>query len=484
MSRRNFLTQSAGLLASAVLGRSAWAGDAATPDLSIATFRFDVTPPIGHSLCGGWITPAARIDGRLEAIGLVIRGAGAPMVVCAVDWTGVLNSAHLAFRRALAEAAGTTPERVAVQCVHQHDAPFACLDAQRIVAQHPELPAIVDVEFFQATLRAGAAALSASLRHARPLTHIASALAPVREVAANRRILGPDGRVKSMRRSRCVEESLRAEPEGLIDPNLRTVAFYSGEERVAACHYYACHPMSLYGKGEVSPDFCGEARAVLQAAEPGCTHLYFSGCGGNVTAGKYNDGTPAMRGGLRDRMVDGLRRSIARLRPAPIRSMEWTTCDAVAMPSPRWNADALRLQIADPNQPVLARNRPAFALAWLERIASGDAPLHLSALHVNDVSILHLPAEPFVEYQLQAQRVGGRRFVACAAYGDGGPWYLPTREAFDQGGYEVGVTWSDDRVEDVLMSAIEQLLVRDARRPHPGVPALAVGGGSSTLGTG
>jgi hypothetical protein len=265
-----------------------------------------------------------------------------------------------------------------------------------------------------------------------------------------------------MRRSRCVEAALRAEPEGLVDPQLRTVAFYSGAERVAACHYYACHPMSAYGKGEVSADFCGEARQALQATEPGCTHLYFSGCGGNITAGKYNDGSPAMRQGLRDRMLDGMQRALSALAPEPIRAVDWTTTHVFPAPAPRWNADALRAQIADPSQPVVHRNRPAFALAWLERQAAGVSPVQLGGLHVNDVSVLHLPGEPFVEYQLEAQRLGGDRFVACAAYGDGGPWYLPTREAFEQGGYEVGVTWSDESVEEELRSAIARLLVHGA----------------------
>ncbi|MEI6204285.1 MAG: caspase family protein, partial [Enhydrobacter sp.] len=49
-------------------------------------------------------------------------------------------------------------------------------------------------------------------------------------------------------------------PEGLIDPMLRTVAFYDGAEKVASCHYYATHPMSHYGKGHVSSDFVGLAR--------------------------------------------------------------------------------------------------------------------------------------------------------------------------------------------------------------------------------
>lgn len=457
MSRRSFLNQSAGLLAGAVLGRTAWSNEPVR-DLMLSTFRFDVTPPIGHSLCGGWITPAKAVETPLEAIGLVIRGAGRPIVLCAVDWTGILNSAHVEFRTALATAAGTTPDRVAVQCVHPHDAPFACLDAQKIVAQYPELPAILDLEFFRRVLNAGATAVAASLSQSQPLTHIAAAKAPVLEVAANRRILGPDGRVKSMRGSSCADPALRAEPEGLIDPNLRTIAFYNGEKRIAACHYYACHPMSHYGQGQVSPDFCGLARQQLQAEEPGCTHIYFNGCGGNVAAGKYNDGTPAMRPVLRDRILAGMKKSIARLDPAPVQSISWSTCEILPGPAAVWSAEQIRKQIADSQQPTVARNRPAYTLAWLDRCASGGPPIILSGLHLNETSILHLPAESFIEYQLKAQKFAEGRFVACAAYGDGGPWYIPTREAYPQGGYEVSVAWCDAKVDGLLTVGIKKLL--------------------------
>ena len=64
-------------------------------NLRLATFRFDVTPPLGHSLCGGWITPVQEVADQLEALGIVVLGAGDPIVICALDWTGLLNSAHL-----------------------------------------------------------------------------------------------------------------------------------------------------------------------------------------------------------------------------------------------------------------------------------------------------------------------------------------------------------------------------------------------------
>ena len=138
-SRRGFLQSSAvGGLLTAIPG----AIPAVSSGLSIAPFRFDVTAPNGHGCCGGWIKPIEAVDDTQEAIGYVLLGAGAPIVVCAVDWTGILNSAHVAWRTAMAEAAGTTPERCAVQCVHQHNAPFACLDAQKLVDAQGDLPNI------------------------------------------------------------------------------------------------------------------------------------------------------------------------------------------------------------------------------------------------------------------------------------------------------------------------------------------------------
>jgi hypothetical protein len=117
----------------------------------------------------------------------------------------------------------------------------------------------------------------------------------------------------------------------------------------------------------------------------------------------------------------------------------------------------LQRQIADRTNRVVARNRPAFALAWLQRCRR-QAPLPLGSLHVNEASLLHLPAECFVEYQLRAQKMRPDRFVATAAYGDGGPWYIPTAEAYPQGGYEVSVAFCDPKIDPLLTKAIESLL--------------------------
>src|SRR5690606_37153503 len=138
----------------------------------------------------------------------------------------------------------------------------------------------IDLGIFRECLERGRAAVKEALSKTRPLTHVVSAEATVERIAGNRRAeIGPDGTVGRMRGSSCKVPELIALPEGLIDPQLKTIAFYSEGKKMAACHYYVCHPMSHYGKGEVSSDFVGLARQRMQESEPGCAHLYFNGCG-------------------------------------------------------------------------------------------------------------------------------------------------------------------------------------------------------------
>ena len=439
-------------------GRDAGVGGDA---FAIAPFRFDVTPPLGHALLGGWIEPARAIDDALEAIGYVLLGAGQPIVVCAVDWAGLLNDAHVAWRATLARAAGTTPDRVAVQCVHQHNAPFVCPAARAAAAKHADLPEMYDPVFFAECLSRATQAVRTALPRARPVTHVSHARAAVKNVASNRRIARDrDGHVTAMRPSSCTDPSLIALPRGTIDPWLQTIAYHADDGRkIVACHYYATHPMSYYRDGRVTSDFCGLARKRLQSDEPECTHLYFTGCAGNVAAGKYNDGTAASRVALTNRIHTAMLAAERKLKPQRLRRIDWRS-DSVRPPSqPHPTAARLQRAIGRSDATLVDRLLPAFRLAWRQRLAQ-SIPLVLSRLRLNTISILHLPGEMFVEYQLRARALRPRQPVAVAAYGDGGLWYVPTKEEYPAGGYEVSVAFCRDNVDAIMTDAMRRLLAR------------------------
>lgn len=320
------------------------------------------------------------------------------------------------------------------------------------------LPHIVRVDFFEEVLERAEAAARQSLAGAQPLTHVAVAAGRVEKVASNRRIYrGDDGKIIAMRGSSCRDPKLRAMTEGTIDPDLRTVAFYSGAKKIAACHYYATHPMSYYGDGRVSSDFTGLARKRLQVAEPECSHLYFTGCAGNVSAGKYNDGSQPQRAVLAERIFAGMTRAAAQLQPVPLERVAWRTAEVLPEPREGFSIEELEKQIEDDRQRVVNRNRPAYRWAWMKRLQKKD-PLLLSSLHLNENAVLHMPAESFIEYQLRAGRLVGDRFLATAAYGDGGPWYIPTAAEYPAGGYEVSVAFSQPSIDGMLTDAMKRLL--------------------------
>ncbi len=461
-SRRQLLQSGVGAAAGwTLLHDKAIAQQVAATDgpLRIATFRFDATPPIGHGCCGGWIKPVEVIDDPLEGLGIILLGAGAPIVLCSVDWTGILNQAHVQWRTAIAAAVGTTPDRVAVQCVHQHNAPFACVESQRLVAAEGDLPAMLDLDFFSKTVATAAAAARAALTDAKPCTHIGIGQASVERVASNRRIDRDAQRnVRAMRGSACKDARLRALPEGLIDPRLKTISFYHNDKLLAALHYYASHPMSFYGDGRVSSDFVGLARKRLQAETPEAMQVYFTGCAGNVTAGKYNEGTPAARVELTERMYAAMSASLKQTERHDLSKLapRWETVTLVPPPRSEPTVETLQAQMHDRSLNTANRNRPAYEVTLKRR--PPDQPIVISALHLGPVRILHLPGEAFVEYQLRAQQIRPECFVAVAAYGDGGPWYIPTREEYAHGGYEVSVAFCDAQIDELLTEAMLAVL--------------------------
>lgn len=427
---------------------------------AIAPFRFDVTPPLGHALLGGLVQSAKVIDDSLEGIGYVLvpDDHSAPVVICALDWAGLCNASHLAFRQALAAAARTTIDRVAVQCVHQHNAPFVCEATRRLAAAHPKLPPAFDPVFFNGCLDRAAIAVRTALPNARTITHVGHGSARVDRVAANRRVNRDDlGRVQSMRGSSCQDQQLTGLPEGVIDPRLQTIALYAGDQKVVASHYYATHPMSYYNDGRVTADFCGLARRQLQTEEPDCTHIYFTGCAGNLAAGKYNDGSPTARASLTQRMLNALREAQTHLNPEPLNSIAWSVANLAPTARSVPSVEELGTTVGGDRAERVGKILQCFWQAWASRSERGD-PLPLSSLTLNDITALHLPAEVFIEYQLHAQSLQPGRPIAVAAYGDGGPWYIPTAEAYPLGGYETQVAFSPPSIDLALRNAIAELI--------------------------
>lgn len=426
-------------------------------DLKIAVFDVDATPPVGSMMAYDPVKAQGELG--LRARGIVLLGAGEPIVLCALDWIGISNEGNDVFRQTLAEAAGTTASRVAVHTLHQHDAPACDFAAERLLKEVNAPLNRYDGAFARVVLDRLKAAILAGFADAKPVTQIGLGRAEVKEVASNRRILGPDGKVRVTRYTATKDPAVRAEPEGTIDPEVSLISFWNGDAPVAVLSYYACHPQSYYRTGVANPDFPGIARYLRGLEVPDALHIHFNGAGGNIGAGKYNDGSHIMREVLGQRLADGMKRAWDATEKFPVTAKDvgWQVVP-VAVPAATFlNKAELETMLHSPNADSI--NGTAATLVWLRRCEAGHK-IDLSCLRLGKARILHMPGELFVEYQLAAKKMRPDLFVAMAAYGDYGPGYIGTTIGYDQGGYETSraASHTAPNVEAVLMDGVRKLL--------------------------
>ncbi len=453
MNRRRF-TQS--LLSAPLLHLQAEEGG-----LRIATFEVDVSPPLESPLCHGNVMPAKQIITPLLARGLVILGVEKPIVLCAMDWVALANASNMTLRETIANAVGTTRDRVAVHTVHQHDAPGSDLDTEQLLAEHGLGGRFSNPQFDHHVFQAIAEVARDGMTRAESVTQVGFGSGKIEKVASNRRVLGPDGKVAFTRMSASKHPQAVSAPEGTIDPLLRMVTFWQGNRPLTALSYYATHPMSYYGKGGVNWDFIGGARALMDKAVPGVRFIHFNGAGGNITAGKYNDGNPDNRDVLAERVFAGMKAAwdTQKKQTVTAADLEWRV-QPVALPVRHPDAEPrLLATLADAKKPFAQRAFAARDIVFIRRMAAGGA-IPLSSLRIGSAHLLHMPAELFIEYQIAAQQMRPNDFVAMAAYGDNAPSYIGTEVAYTQGGYEVEdrVSRVSPAVEKVLLQAIQSLL--------------------------
>ena len=258
----------------------------------------------------------------------------------------------------------------------------------------------------------------------------------------------------------CVARSKMALPSPatfLMLVNVRS-RIWDGGTPVAALSAYAVHPMSYYRTGEVSADFPGIARAERQADLPEVLQIFANGAAGNVTAGKYNDGSRENRPVLAGRLRDAMRAAWEATTRQPIERVEFRA-ESVRL-EPRdgagWSVADLtaKLGAEKPFDQCLA----ALGLSWRKRADAGQR-ISIPALDFGAATLLLLPGEAYVEYQLYAQQQRPGGFVVTAGYGEGATGYIPTERHIVEGDTNLTDWWwvapgAEQPLKDAIRAAL------------------------------
>lgn len=412
--------------------------------------RRDITQPIGSPATLGLRVPVTEVWDPLSATACVLEEDGVRVALVGLDLCGVLAASHAAIRARVEEAtAGAIPaDRVILNASHSHSAPYLSDELQDLLrplglrlqddAYAASIPELVAEAVVEAADRAVPVAVTVGRGR-------------VEHVAANRRPRRPDGRV--VHRHGRPPQELRDLPEGLIDPDVAVIRFAAAGGRdagtsaagVGAIMVYACHATagSLGIPAYVSADFPGHARAALER-EHGYPFLYLQGCAGNVGTGKWVSGTAwEDTVAMGARFAEGVGRALAAAR--------------------RVEADGLRAGLSsvplelDAFPPLDEMERQLAVAARGESfgpiVAIGDALVVARNLEARrqartvavslgpDLALAVLPAESFLELGLAVRTGSPFRETIVAAYNDNTLQYVPTREAFPDGEYEVNGGW-------------------------------------------
>ena len=457
-TRRDALASLGALAATAATSRLV--GHDAVSPWRLSVFKADVTPRLGHPLIGNNFAPSKSVADPLFAKGFVLQGPDKPIVLVAVDWCEIRNDAYARWRKALAEAVGTTVDRVIVTSVHQHDAPYFDLGAQKLLDESPGGGSMCDPDFHERTVERVAVAAKESLVKAQAVTHLGVGQAKVEKIASSRRV-EHDGKVSFRRYSRAPDAALRDLPEGLIDPWLKTISFWNADKPLAALSAYACHPMSYYGSGEISADFVGHARERREQDDPQVFQIYVSGCCGDVTAGKYNDGATSNRAVFTGRLHRAMSEAWKATERRPLGSI---ACRSTPMLLPHGeqanlSAESLRAELM--NQKSLGpKIQAALGLSSLLRNPAGHQ-IDVQTIDFGAAQLVLLPAESFVAYQLMAQKVRPDSFVMAVGFGECAPGYIPTDQDFREGYREEHrYCWVSPGAEKIIADTLKKALAK------------------------
>jgi hypothetical protein len=195
---------------------------------------------------------------------------------------------------------------------------------------------------------------------------------------------------------------------GLYDPALTILQFVgeSGDAR-ATVFNHACHPVSLGHEFRyVSADFPGVAERSLERARDSGgygTSLFVQGSCGDVNP------VVARRG--------------------------WADCERLGMELAEAVRSGIQGGAAEIASAPLRYAEKRLTLPYRNDVGAIDVTL--SALSVGDAAFVTLPGEAFCRQGIDIREASPFPYTIIAAYSNGNLGYIPTREAYPQGGYEV-----------------------------------------------
>ena len=418
--------------------------------LCVGVAAVEITPPPGLPLMGNFRDDylARGVHDPLMAKAIVFQDAqGGAAALLAVD-VCMLDRRNVALiRQAIGRTARVPPEHVLVHATHTHSAP----------APHDRFLFGLDYEPYRAaaeSLLVRAASAVALAEQRASAAQLSWGEAVEDRLSFNRRLRRQDGTTQMN------WEALAAgfDPAqidsawGPTDPQVGCLLVEAAARPVAAAVNFGLHPAILAGDNwHYSADFPGQLAAALARIQgDDFLTLFLNGCCGNVNHVDYRDPQQGRGYGMIQRVGYMLAAAAAQA----IRSRMPLAGDRIAVARERVTLERMTispderdrcqrvlddLQGQPPRGQVDGLPDAFFADLRLRMHAVQHVPdaVEVQTIRVGELAIVGLPGEVFCEFGLQLKRRSPAAHTLVVELANDAIGYLPTRNAFAQGGYEV-----------------------------------------------
>lgn len=396
--------------------------------------RADITPEIGGHLYGYSDDEySIGIHDRLDAKALALSdGVNPPILLISVSVCEIGTPFVPEIRIPVAEACGTSPERVILSCIHTHSAPnVAGLGNLWGSRDKPYFDGI----FVPAIVSAAKQAVS-SLEPAE-----FAAVKGETEIGVNRRERKLDGKVK-----------LGQNPWGPQDKDMIMLRLRNSETKkgIFQMVYYGCHGTAAGHALLLSRDWMGMMLDALEA-DSGIMTGYWSGSIGDVGPRLSNGKTTGDLQQLEELGAFAAKEGLRIAKQFEAASYETALpilrrsdiCFSVPPMPPREEVEAFLL--AHPDSETYTKSVMLKVLYMRKCKARYDAGEEMPKQRVIDASVLTLgeiafcftPFELFSETTLMLRKFSPYRLTMGVSVTNGFDKYLPSQTEIIRGGYEV-----------------------------------------------
>ncbi|GAB6617001.1 MULTISPECIES: neutral/alkaline non-lysosomal ceramidase N-terminal domain-containing protein [Bacillus] len=382
----------------------------------IGVCKVDITPPVGIDFVGYHReTGINNIEERIYGTVFVFEKDEMKTVFISIDNIGMLVEDTNMIRERVASRLHVPFERITVVYTHTHSGP-------ETVCEQPL------VKSYKTSLVNNVVHGAVTANNNLELCEVGWSVT-TGDIGINRRERTSDGRAK-----------MGTNIEGVVDKRIGMLGIRNAETKELSGIIVFCtaHPNVLKGDSDVlSADYPGMTREILEKIV-NCPVIIVQGAAGNVNA-KYRGSREAVK-----QMAYTLSGHVLTMLPtvtySPIVNVRTvsSTMQMKLKDIPEMNEIRSMAQLAEKQWGVNTDEWLTIVLKkYMKGIRQLRMDLEVQLFQVNDGMFFGIPMEPFSETALEVKESLRNELAFFGGYTNGYIGYLPTREEFAYGGYEV-----------------------------------------------